>query len=469
MKAPAKSSGSSSPAVSTPAPSAAPGPGRKPGEHGGLDLFSLLAEHEHEQVSVYYDRSTGYRGLIAIHSTVLGPALGGTRFWSYPSDAAALVDCLRLARGMTYNAAVAGINLGGGKGVIIGDNRTTRREALFRAHGRHVESLKGRYITAEDVGTSTSDMEYIKAETNHVTGLVGTSGDPSPVTAYGVYRGIKACARYRYGSDSLAGKSVALQGCGSVGYHLAKLLYAEGASITCTDIDPQRVKRVVEECGARAVASDAIYDVRASIFAPCALGAVINDDTVQRLQVDIVAGAANNQLAEDRHGDLLERRGITYAPDYVINGGGLINVNAELHGWAPERARSKAGEIYDTLLRVFEIAREEGCPSYPAEDYPDFGRPVAEAVSKGTVKRGVLTCGTGLGMAYVANRFPRVRAAVAWSPEVAELARKHDDANVLVLPSRFVSEEEGMEILHKWLDTAFEGGRHERRVAKIDA
>jgi len=183
-----------------------------------------------------------------------------------------------------------------------------------------------------------------------------------------VYRGIKACARYRYGSDSLAGKSVALQGCGSVGYHLAKLLYAEGAVITCSDIDPQRVKRVVEECGAKAVASDAIYDVRASIFAPCALGAVINDDTVQRLQVDIVAGAANNQLAEDRHGDLLERRGIAYAPDYVINGGGLINVNAELHGWAPERARSKAGEIYDTLLRVFEIAREEGCPSHQAAD-----------------------------------------------------------------------------------------------------
>ena len=299
---------------------------------------------------------------------MLGPALGGTRFWNYQSDRDALIDALRLARGMTYKAAVAGLNLGGGKGVIIGDNRTTRREALFRAHGRHVESLKGRYITAEDVGTSTADMEYIKAETNHVTGLIGRSGDPSPVTAYGVYRGIKACVRYRSGSDSLSGKAVALQGCGSVGYHLAKLLHAEGASITCTDIDPQRVKRVVEDSGAKAVAPDAIYDVPASIFAPCALGAVINDDTVQRLRVEIVAGAANNQLAEDRHADLLERRGIIYAPDYVINGGGLINVNAELHGWAPERARSKAGEIYDTLLRVFEIAREEGCPSYRAAD-----------------------------------------------------------------------------------------------------
>src|SRR6184192_1780648 len=364
MKAPAKSSGSSSPAASILKPSS----GREPGAAGALALFSLLAEHDHEQVSVYHEPSCGYRGIIAIHSTVLGPALGGTRFWSYRTDEEALVDCLRLARGMTYKAAVAGLNLGGGKSVILGDNRTTRREALFRAHGRHVESLKGRYITAEDVGTSTSDMEYIKAETNHVTGLIGKSGDPSPVTAYGVYRGVKACARYRYGSDSLAGKSVALQGCGSVGYHLAKLLFAEGAVITCTDIDPQRVKRVVEECGAKAVAPDAIYDVRATIFAPCALGAVINDDTVQRLQVEIVAGAANNQLAEDRHGEELERRGITYAPDYVINGGGLINVNAELHGWAPERARSKAGEIYDTLLRVFEIAREEGVPTYRAAD-----------------------------------------------------------------------------------------------------
>src|SRR5881275_545886 len=364
MKAPAKSSGSSSPAASILKPSS----GREPGAAGALALFSLLAEHDHEQVSVYHEPSCGYRGIIAIHSTVLGPALGGTRFWSYRTDGEALVDCLRLARGMTYKAAVAGLNLGGGKSVILGDNRTTRREALFRAHGRHVESLGGRYITAEDVGTSTSDMEYIKAETNHVTGLIGRSGDPSPVTAYGVYRGLKACARYRDGSESLAGKSIALQGCGSVGYHLAKLVFAEGADVTCTDIDPQRVKRVVEECGATAVEPDAIYDVRANIFAPCALGAVINDDTVQRLQVEIVAGAANNQLAEDRHGDLLERRGITYAPDYVINGGGLINVNAELHGWAPERARSKAGEIYDTLLRVFEIAHEEGVPSYRAAD-----------------------------------------------------------------------------------------------------
>src|SRR2546427_3830387 len=313
MKAPAKSSGSSSPAVSTPAPSAAAAdPGRKPGEREGFDFFSLLAEHEHEQVSAYYDPSTGYRGIIAIHSTVLGPALGGTRFWNYQSDRDALIDALRLARGMTYKAAVAGLNLGGGKGVIIGDNRTTRREALFRAHGRHVESLKGRYITAEDVGTSTPDMEDIKTETNHVTGLIGRSGDPSPVTAYGVYRGIKACARYRYGSDSLAGKLIALQGCGSVGYHLAKLLRADGADIICTDIDPQRVKRVVEECGAKAVPPVEIYGVPADVFAPCALGAVINDDTIRRLEVEIVAGGAEQQPSGRRHGGAVAGAALPY-------------------------------------------------------------------------------------------------------------------------------------------------------------
>ena len=355
-----KSSVSSSRASSTTAPSA---PAARP-----LALFPLVAEHAHEQVSVYYEPSSGYRGIIAIHSTVLGPALGGTRFWSYRTDEEALIDALRLSRGMTYKAAVAGLNLGGGKSVIIGDNRTPRREALFRAHGRHIEALGGRYITAEDVGTSTADMEFIKAETDHVTGLIGKSGDPSPVTAYGVYRGMKACARHRWGADSLTGKTVALQGCGNVGYHLARLVRAEGAELVATDIDPERVKRVVDECGAQAVAPDDIYEAAAEIFAPCALGAVINDGTLPRLRVEIVAGGANNQLAEERHGDALEQRGITYAPDYVINGGGLINVNAELNGWTMERARAKAGEIYDTILRVFEIAKEEGLPSYQAAD-----------------------------------------------------------------------------------------------------
>ena len=228
--------------------------------------------------------------------------------------------------------------------------------------------MGGRYITAEDVGTSTGDMEYIKAETDHVTGLIGKSGDPSPVTAFGVYRGIKACAKHRYGSDSLNGKTVAIQGCGHVGYYLAQALHSEGARLTVADIDPARVQKVVDDFGAQAVKPEEIIGVKADIFAPCALGGIINDDTLPKLKVEIVAGGANNQLAEERHGDALEKREITYAPDYVINGGGLINVNAELQGWTMERARNKAGEIYDTILRVFEIAEEEGIPSYRAAD-----------------------------------------------------------------------------------------------------
>ena len=358
MKAPAKYSVSSSHAAST-------GPDVTA---NGADLFDLLTEHAHEQVSLYQDPTSGYRGIIAIHDTRLGPALGGTRFWNYHDDREALVDALRLARGMTYKAAVAGVNLGGGKSVIIGDNRTTRREPIFRAHGRHVESLNGRYITAEDVGTSTADMEFIRAETEHVTGLLGKSGDPSPVTAYGVYRGIKACAHVRWGSDSLTGKTIVVQGCGHVGYSLCRLLFDEGAKLFVSDIDAQRVKAAVQDFKAVALAGDEVYRQAADIFAPCALGAVINDTTLPQLKVAVVAGAANNQLAEDRHGQEIEARGILYAPDYVINGGGLINVNAELHGWSLERARSKAGEIYDTILRVFDIAKEERIPSYQAAD-----------------------------------------------------------------------------------------------------
>jgi leucine dehydrogenase len=359
MRAPVKSSGSSSRAASTATDVTAA---------SGTDLFGLLSGHGHEQVSLYHDPASGYRGIIAIHDTRLGPALGGTRFWNYHDDREALVDALRLSRGMTYKAAVAGLNLGGGKSVIIGDNKTTRREPIFRAHGRHVESLNGRYITAEDVGTSTTDMEFIRAETEHVTGLLGKSGDPSPVTAYGVYRGIKACAHVRYGSDSLSGKAVVVQGCGHVGYSLCKLLFEDGAKLFVADIDPQRVKTVVQDFKAVALKEEDVYRQQADIFAPCALGAVVNDTTLPQFKVDIIAGAANNQLAEDRHGQQLESQGILYAPDYVINGGGLINVNAELHGWSLERARNKAGEIYDTILRVFDIAKEERIPSYQAAD-----------------------------------------------------------------------------------------------------
>ncbi len=356
MKAPAKSSASSSPALS------------RANKEEATALFALLEEHEHEQVSLVYEPSSGYRGIIAIHDTTLGPALGGTRFWHYSTDREALIDCLRLARGMTYKAAVAGLNLGGGKAVIIGDNKIRNREPIFRAHGRHVKALGGRYITAEDVGTSVGDMEFIKAETDHVVGLIGKSGDPSPVTAFGVYRGMKACAKHRYGSADLGGKKVAIQGCGNVGYYLAELLHKEGAELIVTDIDKAKIERVVADFGAKAVGPDEIHAVEANVFAPCALGGIINDQTIPQLRVDIVAGGANNQLAEERHGDMLEAKGITYAPDYVINAGGLVNVNAELQGWTMERARNKAGEIYYTILTVFDIAKEERIPSYRAAD-----------------------------------------------------------------------------------------------------
>ncbi|HSQ31219.1 MAG TPA: Glu/Leu/Phe/Val dehydrogenase [Gemmatimonadaceae bacterium] len=333
-----------------------------------MKLFDTIADMGHEQLVLCQDSATGYRGVIAVHSTVLGPALGGTRFWSYATDEDAIVDALRLARGMTYKNAVAGLNLGGGKSVIIGDNKTADREMLFRAHGRFVESLGGRYITAEDVGTSTADMDYVHMETDYVTGLAGRSGDPSPVTAHGVFRAIQASARERWGSDDLSTRVIALQGCGHVGYYLAKELHETGAKLVVTDIDPERVKRVVNEFGARGVGSDEIYTVQADIFAPCALGAIINDKTIPTLKVEIVAGAANNQLLEERHGDELDRRGIMYTPDYVANAGGVINVYSELAGWTSARSFRKADEIYETVLKVFEIARSEKIPTYLAAD-----------------------------------------------------------------------------------------------------
>jgi leucine dehydrogenase len=331
-------------------------------------LFDLIAQHGHEQISFASDRRSGYRGIIAVHNTILGPALGGTRFWDYESDAAAFIDVLRLSRGMTYKAAVAGLNLGGGKSVILGDYRTEEREGIMQAHGRHVDSLQGRYITAEDVGTSTSDMDFVRQETTRVVGLKGRSGDPSPVTAFGTYRGMQACAKFRYGDDSLEGKTIALQGCGHVGYFLLKHLHEAGAKVVVTDIDAEKVKQCQEEFGATAVSPSEIYGVEADIFAPCALGAVINDETLKVLKVDIVAGAANNQLAEERHGDILDERDVVYAPDFVINGGGLINVNAELEGWSLETAHQKVSEIYDTVHNVLEIARDEGMPTYRAAD-----------------------------------------------------------------------------------------------------
>jgi leucine dehydrogenase len=263
---------------------------------------------------------------------------------------------------------VAGLNLGGGKSVIIGDNKTPNRELIFRAHGRFVESLGGRYVTAEDVGTSPTDMDYIHMETDYVVGLAGRSGDPSPVTAHGVFRAIQASAKWTWGRDDLGGKKVAVQGCGHVGYYLAKELHAAGATLIVTDIDAGRVKHVVDETGAKAVDPKEIYGVKADIYAQCALGGVINDATMKQLKVKIVAGGANNVLLEERHGDELEKRGILYAPDYVANAGGVINVYSELAGWDTSRSLRKADEIYNTVLGVFEIAKADGIPTYEAAD-----------------------------------------------------------------------------------------------------
>ncbi|MBX3175295.1 MAG: Glu/Leu/Phe/Val dehydrogenase [Gemmatimonadaceae bacterium] len=334
-----------------------------------MKLFETIAALGHEQLVICADEGAGYRGIIAIHDTTLGPALGGTRFWNYASDEEAIVDALRLARGMTYKNAVAGLNLGGGKSVIIGDNRTTNREMIFRAHGRFVESLGGRYVTAEDVGTSTSDMDYVHMETDYVAGLANKSGDPSPVTAHGVFRAIQASAKQRWGSSSLEGKTITVQGLGNVGYYLSRELHEAGAKLIVTDIRPERVQKVVDEFGAKAVDGKEIFSAKADIFAPCALGAIINDETIPQLKVEIVCGGANNQLHEpDKHGPALAKRDIMYAPDFVANAGGVINVYGEVAGWTRERALRKADEIYDTILGVYHIGKEEGLLSYDAAD-----------------------------------------------------------------------------------------------------
>jgi leucine dehydrogenase len=333
-----------------------------------MQVFERYVEGDHEQVIFCIDEASGYRGLIAIHSTALGPAVGGARFWNYASDEDAITDALRLARGMTYKNAFAEIPFGGGKSILIGDNRRPDRETIFRTHGRFVETLGGRYITAEDVGTSTSDMEYVRLETTHVAGLAGRSGDPSPVTAHGVFRAIQAAAKFRWGSDELAGRAVTLQGCGHVGYHLAKELHDAGARLIVTDTNRERLRRVVDEFDALALPPDEIYSAQADIFAPCALGGIINDQTIPQLKVEIVAGAANNQLLEPRHGIALEERRILYAPDYVANAGGIINGCNELLGWDASYTLNRVREIYDHLLTVFEMAKAEGIPTYEAAD-----------------------------------------------------------------------------------------------------
>lgn len=329
-----------------------------------MEVFPLLETSDFEQVLYCNDNASGLKAIIAIHDTTLGPALGGTRVWDYDDEQEALEDVLRLAKGMTYKNAAAGLNLGGGKAVIIGQPKAENREAVFRAFGRYVESLNGRYITAEDVGTYEEDMDFIHMETDHVTGTTaGGVGDPSPITALGIYYGIKAAAKEAFNTDSLIGKRIAVQGVGQVAYNLCKHLHEEGAHLIVTDIDEKAVKRAESDFNATAVDPDEIYDVECDIYAPCALGGTINDDTIERLQAKVIAGSANNQLEKEEHGTLLHKKGIVYAPDYVINSGGVINVAEELVGYDRERALTKVKSIYTILEDVFTIAKEKNIPT----------------------------------------------------------------------------------------------------------
>ena len=336
-----------------------------------MEIFKYLEQYDYEQVVFCQDKQSGLKAIIAIHDTTLGPALGGTRMWTYESEAAAIEDALRLAKGMTYKNAAAGLNLGGGKTVIIGDPRKDKSEELFRAFGRYIQGLNGRYITAEDVGTTVADMDLIHEETDYVTGIspaFGSSGNPSPVTAFGVYVGMKAAAKEAFGTDSLEGKVVAIQGVGNVAYTLCKYLHEEGAQLIVTDINKEAVQRAVEDFGARAVEPNEIYGVECDIYAPCALGATVNDDTIPQLKAKVIAGSANNQLKDTRHGDLIHEMGIVYAPDYVINAGGVINVADELYGYNHERAMKKVDQIYASIEKVIAISKRDGIPTYVAAD-----------------------------------------------------------------------------------------------------
>ena len=328
-------------------------------------VISQMSLMGHEEILFCNDQATGLKAIIAVHNTVLGPALGGTRMWMYANEMEALKDVLRLSKGMTYKNSISGLNLGGGKAVIIGDARSMKSEALFRRFGKFVDSLAGNYITAEDVGISPSDMQWVNIETKHVAGLPGKSGDPSPVTAYGVYMGIKACAKEQFGSDSLSGKTIAVQGVGHVGEYLVKHLTEENANVVITDIHEETLLRVSKQYGVKVVAPNEIYDVPMDIYAPCALGATINDDTLGRLRCSIIAGAANNQLQdEQKHGLELMNKGIIYAPDYTINAGGVINCFSEVEGLSSEWAHVKAGEIYTTILNIIKRSKEGNIPTY---------------------------------------------------------------------------------------------------------
>jgi len=335
-----------------------------------MEIFKRLEEHNYEELIMCHDKASGLKAIICIHDTTLGPGVGGTRMWNYPTEEEALTDVLRLARGMTYKNAVAGLNAGGCKGVIIADPKKDKSEALFRAYGRFVQSLNGRFNTGEDVGISLADLEYVNMETDFIVGRESTSGDPGPVTGFGVFRGIEACAKEVWGSEVLADKTVAVQGLGHVGYALCEYLHEEGAKLIVADINEKMVQQAIDKFGAEAVKPEGIYGVQCDIFAPCALGAVINDGTIPQLKCKIIAGSANNQMKEARHGEIIHEKGILYAPDYVINAGGVINVYQDICEGDYKRTQTlqQISRIYDSIEKVIAISKRDNISTYRAAD-----------------------------------------------------------------------------------------------------
>ena len=336
-------------------------------------IFRYMEKYDYENLLLCQDKALDFKAVIAIHDTTLGPATGGCRMWQYDSEMDAIEDALRLSRGMTYKYAAAGVNLGGGKAVIIGDPKRKDREPVFRALGKFINRLGGKYITGEDVGTTLKDMEYIRMETEHVVTLptyLGGAGDIAPMTAFGTIRSMQACCNRVYGSTNLEGKRVTIQGLGAVGHNVVGQLHELGAKMVVADIDPDKVDAMVKKYGVERVDPQAIYDVDCDIFCPCALGAIINDNTLTRLRCKIICGAANNQLKEEHHGDLLEEKGFVYAPDYITNAGGTIYDTDRLGvgGVSHERGKEKVSRIYDNMVQVFEIADRDEIPTYLAAD-----------------------------------------------------------------------------------------------------
>jgi len=333
-------------------------------------VFGQLSFNEHEQIVFCHDKDTGLKAIIGIHNTVLGPALGGTRMWQYANEWEALNDVLRLSRGMTYKSAISGLNLGGGKAVIIGNSKTDKTPEMITKFGEFVNSLSGRYITAEDVGTTTADMDLIREVTPHVTGISeskGGSGNPSPVTGYGVYMGIKAAAKFQFGTDNLEGKKVMVQGIGHVGETVVSYLVEEGAIVQIADINEEKLQEVATKYGVTIYRGNDLYSEEVDIYAPCALGATINDETVHKIKAKVIAGAANNQLAdENKHGLILQERGIVYAPDFLINAGGIINVYGEIVGYGKDEAMSRTQNIYNTTLQTLNFAKENHITTHQA-------------------------------------------------------------------------------------------------------